>query len=299
MPDKKPSSDTIRKIIRKTKDVVNAPARAAGQFVLNRMAENLDPYNYGNEKTGGKSTIERMWNAVALNTKEPERAEAEQYLEKGYGRMPYVGFKERTDLLQLLANKPQKYNTVSPSQYRPTIGADIEKQYYDIPSIQEEIIKDLGLNEKEIRSSKDILDIIIPRATIDEKTGRPMIRRGGVTTTVPALGQATYGTKRDEKGRLYLSYGDVWDLDPQEGASAEDKKVSLSGIRSLEDLKDYGIGIGTDIVGSASSPTSVYGRIYFDEKTGKPILNNARAKMPSERIKNVLSKGAAKKTKSK
>lgn len=291
MPDKKPkpSASTIKKIIEKAKEVSIAPVKAVGEFTLNRMAENLDPYDYGQAKMGKKSTIERMIGAVAMNEREPERAETEQYIEKGYGMKPYVGFKERVDLLQMLANKPQKYGTVVASKYRPTIGAEEGKQYYDVPSLQAEIIKDLGLDEKEIRHSKDILDIVMPRASINPKTGKPMIGKGGVTTTIPGLGQATYGTKRDEKGRLYLSYGDVWDLNPTEGLSSEDKKISLMGVRSLEDLKDYGIGLGTDIVATASTPTSVYGRIYFDPKTGKPILDGG-AKMPADRIKKVIAK---------
>lgn len=299
-PSSRPSASTLMKII-KNPDMAKGlgnillnvsgamtPVRKVGQFVLNRMAENLDPYNYG-DRANNRSLLSRMWQTVGQNEKEAERAETEQYIEKGYGMKPYVGFKERVDLLQMLANKPQKYNTIKPSPYTPTVGASSFKtNYYMSPSLEEEIIKDLGIEGKNIMSEKDIMDIIVPRASIDPKTGKPEIGVGGVTTTVPGLGEATYGAKRDEKGRLYLSYSDKWDLNPTEGVSADNKKVSLSGIRSLEDLKDYGIGVGTDIVSTAATPTRVYGRIYFDPKTGKP-LKNTSVNMPAERIKKVVS----------
>jgi hypothetical protein len=298
-PSSRPSASTLRSIIKNPKMVeglgkvfltasgVMSPIRKVGQSVLNRMSENLDPYNYG-DRANNRSLGTRLFETVFLNKKEPARAETEQFIEKGYGMKPDVGFKERVDLLQMLANKPQKYNTILPSPYAPTVGANSMKtKYYMSPSLEEEILKDLALGDKKIMSEKDIMDIVVPRASIDKDTGKPMIDIGGVTTTVPGLGQATYGAKRDEKGRLYLSYSDKWDLDPREGVSAEDKKMSLFNIRTMGDLKDYGIGLGTDIVSTAASPTRVYGRIYFDPKTGKP-LKNTPAKMPADRIKKVL-----------
>lgn len=269
----KPSLSTIAKIVGKALiPGVGLPMAARdiiSRVSLNRMAENLDPYNYA---AGGKTAIERYYESVIKNKKEADRADTEQYIEKGYGKKPYTAFQERVDLLQMLAGKPQKYNTIQESKYRPDKSAKEGTQYYSSKGIEEEIIKDLGLEGKNIKSAKDILDIIVPRASIDPDTGKPMVRPAGVVTTVPGLGQATYSAKRDPQGRIYLTYGDVWDLNPTQGLSAEPKLASTG---TAEDLKNMGMKFikeaGTNIVNATATPPNVYGRIYFDPKTGKPI----------------------------
>lgn len=278
MADKKPNKEkppisTVARILGKaiipgvglpmaTRDIIS-------KVSLDRMAENLDPYNYA---SGGKTAVQRFYDAVIENKKEADRAETEQYIEKGYGKKPYEAFKERVDLLQMLANKPQKYNTIEESKYRPDKNAKEGTQYYSSRSIEDKIIEDLGLGGKDIRSAKDILDIIVPKASIDPKTGKPMIRPAGVVTTVPGLGQATYSAKRDPQGRIYLTYGDVWDLNPTQGLYADEKKASYG---TLEDLKNMAVsgakGLASNVVNATATPPNVYGRIYFDPKTGKPI----------------------------
>lgn len=274
MPEK-PSASKLKSILGKAKYLTpgfGLPMLArdvASRVSLNRMAENLDPYSYA---SGGKSAAERFAGAVFGNKKEVERADTEQYIEKGYGMKPYTAFKERVDLLQMLAGKPQQYNTIQESAYRPDKTAKKGTQYYSSKGLEEEIIKDLGLEGKDIRSAKDILDVIVPRASIDPKTGKPIIRPAGVVTTVPGLGEATYSAKRDPQGRIYLTYGDVWDLNPTKGVSAEEK-AAPSG--TLDKLKAMALGTGKDIasyiVNATATPPNVYGRIYFDPKTGKPI----------------------------
>ena len=284
MPDptkkqaEKPSPTILKKLAETAQDVLPmmSPPLAARQliskFALSRMAENLDPYDYSTAgEYKGKGAVGRFIDAVVLGKKEEPRAETEQFLEKGYGKKPYVGFKERVDLLQMLAGKKQKYNTIEPSQYRPTVGAEEDKQYYSSKSLESEIAKDLDLGNKSIRSKKDVLDMIIAIASIDPDTNKPMIGKGGVVTTVPGLGQATYGVGRDKKG-IYLSYGDVWDLDPSKGFSADVKKVGIGSLSGLQNLAKAGLTkAATSIINATANPTSVYGRIYFDPKTGKPI----------------------------
>ena len=272
--DKKPSAATIAKIAAKALIPAVGPALAARDIVskvaLTRMAENLDPYNYSDEGTG-KTAVQRFIEGVVLNKKEPSRMESEQYLKEGYGLKPGIAFRERVDLLQMLAGKKQKYNTIEQSKYKPSVGAEEGKQYVSSRGIEDEIIKDLKLDEKDIRSAKDVLDIIIPKASIDEK-GKPMIGKGGVVTTVPGLGQATYGVKRDEKGRLYLSYGDVWDLNPGQGIYADKKQATGQTLEDLKNMAMQGIkSAGTNIINATATAPNVYGRIYFDPKTGKPI----------------------------
>lgn len=270
----KPKFSTIANIVAKAAIPGFGPALAARDVIskvaLGRMAENLDPYNYSDAGTG-KSAVQRFMEAVVLNKKEEPRGDTEQYLEKGYGRKPDVAFKERVDLLQMLAGKPQKYNSIEQSKYKPSVGAKEGQQYYSSKGIEDEIIKELGLNDKNIRSAKDLLDIVTPMASVNEKS-KPMIGKGGVVTTVPGLGQATYGVKRDEKGRIYLSYGDVWDLNPSQGIYADKKKASGNTLENLKNMAISGIkNAGSNIINATATPANVYGRIYFDPKTGKPI----------------------------
>jgi len=198
--DKKPKASTLKSILGKAKYLtpgIGIPMLArdvASRFSLNRMAKNLDPYSYS---TGDRTAAERFVSAVGRNEKESNRADTEQFIEKGYGMKPSTAFKERVDLLQMLAGKPQQYNTIQESSYKPDKTAKDGVQYYSSKGIEDEIIKDLKLDDKDIRSAKDILDIIVPMASIDPKTGKPIVRPAGVVTTVPGLGQATYSAKRD------------------------------------------------------------------------------------------------------
>ena len=268
--DKKPPISTLAKIAIPAFGPALAARDIISRVALNRMAENLDPYNYSDAGTG-KSAVQRFIEGVVLNRKEPLRAETEQYLEKGYGNIPSPAFKERVDLLQMLAGKKQKYNTIEQSKYRPSVGAEEGQQYYSSKGIEDEIIKDLKLDEKNIRSAKDILDIITPMASIGEK-GKPQIGKGGIVTSIPGLGQATYGVKRDEKGRVYLSYSDVWDLNPTQGMYADEARSSGETLEDLKNMAMQGIKkVGTNVVNATAKAPRVYGRIYFDPKTGKPI----------------------------
>lgn len=261
-----------KSIVEKAKSVLKyatpavGPALAArdiiSRFALSRMAENLDPYDY--TSGSGKSSLQRGVEAVALGRKEPERAETEQYIEKGYGRIPEETFKERVDLLQMYAGKPQKYGTIEKSKYAPSEGAEKGKQYYRSKGIEEQIIKNLELDKREIRSEKDLENII--------KQASSQKGKKGYVATIPGLGQATYGLKRDDKG-LYLSYSDVWDLDPTKGGYKEQKAgVGAGTAERLMELAKTGLKkAGTYVVSAKATPTDVYGRIYFDPKTGKPI----------------------------
>lgn len=277
MPENKPkpSASTLRSILEKAKYLTpgfGVPMLArdvASRFSLNRMAQNLDPYSYA---SGDKSTVQRFADAVFSNEQEEDRFLTEQYIEKGWGKKPGVAFKERVDLLQMLAGKPQQYNTIQESSYRPDKTAKEGVQYYSSKGLEEEIIKDLGLEGKDIRSAKDILDIIVPRASIDPETGKPIIRPAGVVTTVPGLGQATYSAKRDPQGRIYLTYGDVWDLNPTVGVSADERTASPGTMDQLKESAITGAKKAVSyVVNATATPPNVYGRIYFDPKTGKPI----------------------------
>lgn len=275
----KPSSNVLKAILENSKYMIPGigTSLAARDLVskvsLSRMAENLDPFSYATYGgSGRRGPIERFIDAVVLNKKEEPRAETERFIQTGAGMKPFEAFKERVDLLQMLAGKKQKYNTIEPSKYRPTKNDEEGTQYYSSKSLESKIAKELDLGNKSIKWQKDIIDMITPLASIDEKTNKPIIRKSGIVTTIPGLGQGTYSVGKDEKG-VYLSYTDVWDLDPTTGASAESRSGNAKSISGLIQLgKEAAESVGTSIVNATAKPTNIYGRIYFDPKTGKPIL---------------------------
>jgi hypothetical protein len=277
MPPEKtprPNMATLMAILDKAKYAIpgfNIPLAArdiASRVSLNRMSENLDPYSYATNRTAP----ERFVDAVFRNKKEEERALTEQYIEKGYGKQPDPQFKPRVDLLQMLAGKPQKYSTIQQSKYRPKFESDKSTQYYSSKDLENEIVTALGLDDKNINWQKDILDITRENAILNEKGEKVKGKKGGYVAIVPGLGGATYGVGRDKKG-IYLSYSDVWDLDPSKGVFADEKKsyspTTLEGLKNIG--YDAGKAVLTNVVNARATPPNVYGRIYFDPKTGKPI----------------------------
>jgi hypothetical protein len=251
--------------------VLKAGRDVISRASLNRMAQNLEPYSYSNYGTG-QSAFQRGVNAIIKNQPEEARTETERYIETGAGMKPMPDFRERVDLLQMLANKPQKYGTIEKSEYTPSVGAEKGSQYYKSKGLEEAIIEKLGLAGKDVKFQKDILDVITPQAIYNEKKKRPMIEKSGVVAEVPGLGAATYGVGRDKKG-VYLSYADTWDLDPSSGIYAEDEEAG--GMTTLEGLKNLAASgfkkAATSVINATATPPKVYGRIYFDPKTGKRI----------------------------
>lgn len=281
-PSQKPSLSTIAKLVGRHAIPLVGPMMTARDFIskvsLDRMAKNLDPYDYGKP---GQGSISRFIDAVVLNKPEEERTETEQFLEKGYGRVPAAAYKERIDLLQMLAGKPQKYNTIEGSNYIPNIDPEKGASYVRGRGIESEIVKDLNLGQLTIRNEKDLEDLIKSKSYDKGKRG--------YVAVIPGLGGATYNFNRDKKG-LYIDYRDVWDLNPQKGAYAEQQATPYTTMESLQNLGESALkSLGTYVVNATATPAKVYGRIYFDPKTGKPILENGPTNMPVDRIKKVLS----------
>lgn len=270
----KPNMSTLMAILDKAKYAIPgfgiplAVRDIASRVSLNRMSENLNPYNYSTNK----SAAMRFVDAAIRNKKEEERADTEQYIEKGYGMQPDPQFKPRVDLLQMLAGKPQKYSTIQQSKYRPKFESDKSTQYYSSKDLEDQIVESLGLNDMNINWQKDILQIAKDVALVNDDGTPVKGKKGGYVSIVPGLGGATYGVGRDKKG-IYLSYSDVWDLDPSKGVFADEKKSYNP--TTLEGLKNIGYDAGkaalTNVVNARATPPNVYGRIYFDPKTGKPI----------------------------
>jgi len=233
------------------------------RMALRNLSENINPYNY--DDVDVQTGAEMPWYGRAVNTvlgqKEPNRILTERAAQQGVD--PYTGkpsneARTRIDLLNMFANKPQQYGTLQPSEYKPSIGAQEGSKYMKSKAIESDILNNMftqteqgrKILESGIRSEADLEKLLTESGLPYEKG------KGGYVMKVPGLGQGTLGVKKDKKG-TYLSYSDVWDVDPTSGTSGENTNLLSTAL-------------GKFAKGGFISPQKVYGRIYFDEKTGKP-----------------------------
>jgi hypothetical protein len=230
---------------------------------LSNLSENINPYSY--DDVDVQTGEEMPWYGRAVNTalgkKEPNRLLTEMAAKEGVD--PYTGqpsneARTRIDLLNMFANKPQQYNTLEPSEYKPSIGAQKGSKYMKSKAIESDILNNMftqteqgrKILESGIRSEADLEKLLTESGLPYEKG------KGGYVMKVPGLGQGTLGVKKDKDG-TYLSYSDVWDVDPTSGTSGENTNLLSTAL-------------GKFAKAGFVSPQKIYGRIYFDEKTGKP-----------------------------
>lgn len=231
---------------------------------LQNVSENVNPYNYNDVDMQTGENMPWVGRAIktAIGEKEPNRILTEKAAQQGVD--PYTGqpsneARTRLDLLNMLANKPQQYNTLEPSEYKPSIGAQAGSKYMKSRAIESDILNNMftkteqgkKILESGIRSEADLEKLLTESGLPYEKG------KGGYVMQVPGLGQGTLGVKKDKKG-TYLSYSDVWDVDPSSGMYSENNNNLLT------------TALGKFAKAGYISPQKVYGRIYFDEKTGKP-----------------------------
>ena len=148
--------------------------------------------------------------------------------------------KERRDLLAIMMNQPQKYNTIQKSKYKPSVSKDSDIEYYDSKATQNLISSNYDKYSKliDIKKSKNkpaiAWDLDISQAEKGKSHG--------------VLGNFTIDKGVDKDGREYISYYDIWDLQPFGKTSSTMNKIS--------DYIQDAIGV--------KSP-EIYGRIYKDE----------------------------------
>ena len=230
---------------------------------LSNLSENINPYSY--DDVDVQTGEEMPWYGRAVNTalgkKEPNRLLTEMAAKEGVD--PYTGqpsneARTRIDLLNMFANKPQQYNTLEPSEYKPSIGAQKGSKYMKSKAIESDILNNMFTQTEQGRKilesgirSEDDLEKLLTESGLPYEKGK-----GGYVMKVPGLGQGTLGVKKDKDG-TYLSYSDVWDVDPTSGTSGENTNLLSTAL-------------GKFAKAGFVSPQKIYGRIYFDEKTGKP-----------------------------
>lgn len=194
------------------------PVIAGAKKLMSNFAENVNAFEYDN-------ALGRIGKNAFLNQKSLRRIEDEQN--------PDQQFKERADLLNLLANKKQKYNSIPLSEYKPSTSKDKNTQYYKSPSTEDQIQEYINTHwtAKNILSKEDL----------------PKMRS-------KALGNMMLDYGTDEKGN-YISYYDKWDLNP----------IPQTGVNWLDKAVDKVVTGVPNALGITNTP-EVYGRVYLPEK---------------------------------
>lgn len=256
------------------------PGKLIAKQELSDLAENLDPFEYGNKEG---SDVERVLRSGIFGSKEKGRKELEAAIENKPSDISpsYIDEgKARVDLLQLYAGKPQQYNTLEPADYIPTSGHKRGDEYIKSKFVEDALIKSI-LNQSDttipipnLRTKADIQRYIETHGetALDTKPGE---KTKGIATKVPALGTATLSAG-EEDGRPYLSYYDLWDLNPFVGAYSSVPEKQQQNWHNQ--WKKEGVDIATKFAGA--KPPKVYGRIYFDPETGRPIQKEDGGEIP-------------------
>jgi len=110
-----------------------------------RLSENLDPFSYSD-------MAKRYWSAAVMNEKDPKRLERENASVEIQDK-PFMG--PRTDAFNLYTGLPQKYNSFSVSQYKPSRSSDGDQTYYSInrykdPKVAQQLVDQYENDIKQI-----------------------------------------------------------------------------------------------------------------------------------------------------
>lgn len=201
------------------------PVVAGAKKLMSNFAENTNAFEYDD-------ALGRIGKNAILNQKSRRRIEDE--------KNPDEAFKERADLLNLLANKEQQYNSIPQSRYKPTKGKNAN--YLSSP-----------LTEKQIQT---YVDDNWNRKNISSKEDLPKMRS-------KSLGNMTLDFGKDKQGS-YISYYDKWDLNP----------IPQTGINWLDRTIDKVVTGVPNALGITNTP-EVYGRVYLPEKKNGGIIPKA------------------------
>lgn len=197
-----------------------------------RIANNVFPSGYASESLN-KTPTQRLYDAVIKNEPEPSsRAVSGPAPSNPSDR--YNSLEERKNLLAYAMGQS---NNLPAAEYKPTDAKNSDAEYFRSPTTEKNL-------RQRLRQSKD------PLKYIDTNTGDGAVGyHTGVNTNV--LGNYTLTKGEDDQGS-YLSYYDEYDFDPfsgKVGNAISSAAQALAGVRAPE----------------------LYGRIYYDPKTGRPI----------------------------
>ena len=238
--------DRISNKIKHYTDPVNAArllalgpiGEGALSFVKGQVADNINPVGYGNygRIKGSKGVMSKLTNSLfnsqgwSANDKVTARS-----------GMPHI--KERHDLLSMLMNDglPSGDSGIGVSNYRPS-WAEKSSVYYNSPATEQSILKNLRTNPDLIKQFKD-------RDGIKTHVGYGVDTNESTSKQANVLGNYRMTLQKDEEGREYIDYSDVWDLQPFK--------------------RNKGKTIITDALQTAAGikAPEIYGRVYLDQLT--------------------------------
>ena len=199
-----------------------------------RIADNIYPVGYRGEST---TPATRLYNAVIKN--EPEPGSKKNSDQEGNGRTKH-NLLERQNILAYAMGQP---NTLQESQYKPTKSKNSDSVYYRSPRTEWNLENELT----KYASRGEGLNLIDSYSNSDP--GYHDFTTKASSDAINVLGNYTVDKGEDSRGK-YISYYDKWDLDP------------FPGNTKLSSTIQKGIGI---------KAPEMYGRIYYDPKTGAPI----------------------------
>lgn len=296
MPDNKPKPSLLRQLFEGGAFLPSAGGaytslQKVGKQITSNIASNIEPWGYTDGRSTAQSkTMQDIENTInsakkftkagILNQVSPYRMATDEFIKSSQfstdsGIQNAAGeSKERVDLVNMWAGKPQKYGTVQKSEYKPTIGAEEGVQYYKIPGVEKELFGSLirngvmeGKFNKPVKSKQDLENALgIAKGGFFSEVKDDSGKKVGYMGTIRSLGEGTVSVGEDAKGP-YISYYDKWDINPLAGASsALPGWVPDSIVKGIDKVVT---GV-PEKMGVTSAPR-VYGRIYFDKQTGKPI----------------------------
>jgi uncharacterized membrane protein (UPF0127 family) len=201
-----------------------------------RIADNIYPVGYRGEFD---NPADRLYNAVIKN--EPEPGSKKNSDQEGNGRTKHNAL-ERQNILAYAMGQP---NTLQESQYKPTKSKNSDAVYYRSPRTEWNLENELTM----YASRGEGLNLIDTYSNSDP--GYHDSKTKASSDAINVLGNYTIDKGEDSRGK-YISYYDKWDLDP------------FPGNTKLSSTIQKGIGI---------KAPEMYGRIYYDPKTGAPISN--------------------------
>ncbi len=224
---------------------------SATEGIRKNLAENLTPYGYSD-------ALGRIYKAGIKGEQDPTRTRMESSVENPTEEVSEYEYfspenntedEERIDLLNIVMGQPQKYDSMQESEYRPTESKDPKATYYKSEQTEAEIKNAFKIELKGNTVEEALAEVTSGSTLVNVGDGR---RQGSV------LGKYKVDTGVDEKGH-YISYYDIWDLNP----------IPETGVDTI----DVGVGkVASYLTGKAGlkSP-EIYGRIYYDPKTGQVI----------------------------
>lgn len=232
----------------------------AGAYVKGKsewLAEHVEPFGYSVLHGGEEGTF---------GTNQNEKAREQEHA------------KDRFDAWYLYLGLEQKEGTFEVSPYKPAHAENPNAVYYRMPKKEgfllrnglmvltakgkdKETLTDFGkarpysyVSDEEVKKVKDS-DVLDAGSDLSEKYHlQPII--DSIAQFTPddyygVMGRYVVSKGVDEKGS-YISYYDKWDLHP-------------GGVFGKKEASEYA-GVG--------KPFEIYGRIYYDPKTGEPITES-------------------------